>query len=376
MNISQLPGCSNCGCCLNVCPTRAISLEKSGLYYTPRVNGELCTDCGICRDRCPVLHLPAQAEPLAAFAAKNPDRELRLKSSSGGAFSALAALVLNHNGLVFGAAFSRDFSEVVFDHTDHVDLDLLRRSKYVESLAGDVFQEVLKQLETGRQVLFCATPCQAAGLRAFLPKPFPNLILCDFLCGGLPSHRLFQEYLTDLSGDSREVTDVNFREKVYGWSEYAVRVCFSNGKSYLSHYSLDPFFSAFLRGKCSVRENCLDCPYVDRHVSDLTLGDLWTWRSIEGIQNDQTGLSLVLANTSRGLALLSDPELNLELSPLPPNGAWMPKPSQVTDAMREKRQAFLRDAKALGLRKSARQHTEYTGFKAAKRRIKNLLQHE
>lgn len=373
MNISQVGNCANCGSCVNECPQGAISVAKDRLFYYPIIDASRCVDCGLCLNVCPVLNVPALHKPFAAWYGWHKDPTVLEKSSSGGAFSAIASRIIAQHGVVFGAVYSDDFSEIVFDHTDRTDLDAMRRSKYAESLIGFSMREIRENLEAGRKVLFCGAPCQAAGLRNYLRRPFSNLLICDFFCGGLPSHRLFREYLQNHAKD-RTVTSVNFRSKDQGWSEYVIKICFSKGKDYVRHFTLDPYFSAFLRGRCSVRENCLDCMFAEGHASDLTIADFWSWRSFPGIENDDRGMSLILANTDRGKEALSDPELPLKLNSLPIEDVLpLLKKEEATEEMREKREMFLQDTQTLGLFQSAKLHTQYNGLAAIKRRLKNKI---
>ena len=79
--------------------------------------------------------------------------------------------------------------------SDEVTLDELQRSKYVQSHVGLAFRKIKKDLAGGRKVLFCGTPCQAAGLRAFLRRDYENLFLADFVCHGVPSVDLWRKHL-------------------------------------------------------------------------------------------------------------------------------------------------------------------------------------
>ena len=64
-----------------------------------------------------MLHQPvAERKPLAVYAAKNKNEEVRQASSSGGIFTALAEEIIREGGVVFGACFSADW-EVVHDYT-------------------------------------------------------------------------------------------------------------------------------------------------------------------------------------------------------------------------------------------------------------------
>ena len=42
--------CTGCGTCEEVCPSKAISMDKND---KPVVNDTVCTDCGICVIDCP-----------------------------------------------------------------------------------------------------------------------------------------------------------------------------------------------------------------------------------------------------------------------------------------------------------------------------------
>ena len=101
------------------------------------------------------------------------------KSASGGAFAALATGVLERNGAVVGAAFSDALvvTHVVVERME--DLHKLQGSKYVASFLGDIYGQVKSILAEGREVLFSGTPCQIAGLNAFLSKKYDNLTTVD-----------------------------------------------------------------------------------------------------------------------------------------------------------------------------------------------------
>ena len=87
-------------------------------------------------------------------------------------------------------------------------------SKYVWSWAGDVYQSVKEDLKNGKQVLFVGLPCQVAGLRAYLGKPWDNLTTMDFFCSGAPSQMAFKSYLKTICPDEN-FSDLNlkFRDK-------------------------------------------------------------------------------------------------------------------------------------------------------------------
>lgn len=92
--------------------------------------------------------------------------------------------MLRDGGYVCGAVFDDKF------HVKHIlsdaKEDILRMmgSKYAQSDVGYCYREVKDVLEKGRKVLFSGCPCQVAGLRTFLGKEYPNLVLVELICHG------------------------------------------------------------------------------------------------------------------------------------------------------------------------------------------------
>lgn len=299
-NISIIKNCTSCGACVCSCPTKAITVGED-YYYKTTIDEEKCVSCGKCLSVCPINTQKAGNQPLKAVAGWSNQADVRAKSSSGGAFSVIADYVLEQNGVVFGARYFDDCKKIVFGSTDNCSLDELRRSKYVESFTGDSFVQVQNALKSGRLVLFCGTPCQVAGLSNYLGKQYDNLILCDFACGGLPSHKIYKDYIGQLEKKfNSKVVSVNFRPKVSGWSKYHILIQFANGKQYSKLALFDPFFWSFVYGRVSIRDNCYDCKFSDNHFSDISLADYWKYTDTTKIENDEKGISLVVANTEKG----------------------------------------------------------------------------
>ncbi len=372
MSISHVEQCTNCGACVSVCPQAAVSVQTDALFYRPSVDSARCTECGLCEKRCPVLHLPAARQPLSAFRAVHHDDEVIWQSSSGGVFSALAGDIKQRGGIVFGAAYSEDCRAVRFACDEEVGLDALRRSKYTESLTGEAFAQIRAALEQGREVLFCGAPCQAAGLRSYLNRDYPNLIVCDFICGGFPSHQMYEEYLTALEQQYHApVQSVNFRPKTFGWREYAIHITFANGKEYSCQASLDPFFSAFLLHRWNIRENCLQCPFTDRHLSDLTLGDFWRSRSVTGEGDADKGVSLLLANTEKGKAAVSLLSSSMQIKDIPVNKVlYALKPHGTAAAYSDERRRFMEEYRRSGVVRAGKALAVVKGSAALKARVR------
>ena len=366
-NISQFTKCANCGACMNICPKDAITLDRSGYFYRYEVDEKKCIECGLCVKVCPenapIPHLGLKA----AYGGWHNDKEVVKTSSSGGAFTAIANYVLSQGGIVYGAAYSDDCKEIMCKSTEQTDLDNIKRSKYVESTVGYTFRELKANLEDGRHVLFCGTPCQVAGLMRYLRKPYERLLTVDFACGGLTSHRLYAEHLSTLEKKYRsKVSAVNFRSGLYGWKQYALMVTFQNGKAYKTPSELDPYVHAFMHSRCANRENCLSCQFRDTHYSDFIIADYWRWFEYSNLPNDETGISLILTNSDKAEQAMShiSQQMYLEKQDLikARYNCYIKPP--VTEAFLKKRQKFWENYEASGLKKASIHAGMQHGIKA------------
>lgn len=301
MNISIFnKKCANCGACINKCPTDAIFVDESGNFYNPVVDNDKCIDCGACVNVCPVNNDEEAMEPICAYGGWNKNRDVVMSSSSGGVFFELANQIMADGGYVYSAVYAEDCKSVVFASNKVAKISRLQKSKYVESLVGYSFREIKEDLNNGIKVLFCGTPCQVAGLKKYLGEDSPYLITCDFICGGLPSHKLYFEHLEHLEKKyNSKISYVDFRPKTYGWQRYAVKIKFDNGRVYNRLANEDSFLCCFLYGRYTVRDYCLQCKFKNNHISDITISDFWNYQKFLK-QKNLDGVSLVLCNNLRG----------------------------------------------------------------------------
>jgi coenzyme F420-reducing hydrogenase beta subunit len=341
MNISNFEKCSHCGACYNICPKDAISVRTDGLFYVPEVDVGKCIDCSLCARVCPVNQEFEGRKPISAYGGWHKDSGVVLDSSSGGVFYGLAQAVLEAGGAVFAAVYGNDCKTVEFASSDDIPLQNMLRSKYVESLVGDSFRRVKEALTDGRQVLFCGTPCQVAGLHRYLGREYDSLLTCDFACGGLPSHAIYQAYLNDLEKKYRApVQSVNFRPKTHGWKRHAIRVEFQNGKEHLRLGSEDPYLNSFLHGKLSVRDYCHECKFPECHASDITVADFWLHEKLSSLRHED-GISLILCNSPKGEQAVKALRNSFELTELNVEKASYNNRVQVSEKKKNKRDAFL-----------------------------------
>lgn len=305
IEIKDKKRCSGCCGCANICPKKCIAMveDEEGFWY-PQVDKDKCINCGLCEKVCPILQkkIPLQTEP-QVFAAYNKDKDVRMKSSSGGIFSILAETILQDGGVVFGATFDSNF-EVKHDFIEKVeDLDKLRISKYVQSNIGDCYAKAKQFLDDGRTVLFTGTPCQIGGLKSFLlDKEYENLYTQDIICHGVPSPGVWRAYLKFREEKANsKIKLVTFRKKEVSWRRYTFSICFEDGTEYKkTPYFKDPMMKMFLHNKC-LRPSCHDCFFkTKRRFADITLADFWGVEKVVPEMDDKMGVSLVFVHSEKG----------------------------------------------------------------------------
>jgi len=315
IDLCDVQDCTGCMACRQKCSQGAISeVLRNGFLY-PIIDRDKCIKCGACVVSCPVLNVKKKTGNLhenekICLAAYNRDDNIRMKSSSGGTFSVMAEKVLANGGIVFGAAWDKEMNLRHKYIENFVELDSLRRSKYVQSNTLDTFKEAFSFLKKGRQVLYCGTPCQIAGLTAFLGyKEYDNLIKVDVICQGVPSNEIFKKYISEIEKKyGVEVLDANFRSKDRGWRcGLLLLLLVRKGKrKYWLKRVLDrnEYYNAFIK-EYFMRESCYDCQFKCSHqgyYSDVSIADFWRiGKSLPlKVENYEKGISAVIINTEKG----------------------------------------------------------------------------
>lgn len=308
-----------CGChgCTNICPKSCISMEvdNEGFWY-PKVDKNLCIDCHLCEKVCPILEVPRKKEVFTTltYACKNKNDEVRVESSSGGVFSLLCKYVINREGVVFGASYDEDFN---VRHTYVETLEecaQFRSSKYVQSKIGDTYKKVRTFLNQGRVVLFSGTPCQIEGLSGYLRKEYPNLIKVDIACHGVPSPKVYREYVTNLEREYHsKLTSLSFRNKDTGWNTYSFKAEFENGKVH-QEIGYDNIYMKGFLSDIYLRPSCFECEFKKpRTTADITLGDYWGVKDIHPEFSDEKGVSLIFVHSQKGKDIFDQVSVNLEV---------------------------------------------------------------
>lgn len=251
-------------------------------------------------------------EILDTYAAYSKDEKIRRESSSGAIFSLLAEQVLHQNGAVYGVAMSQDCQYAEFVRIDKPeDLSKLRGSKYLQARVGNTYQQVKAELESGAAVLFSGTGCQVNGLKGFLGKDYENLYCVDVICHGVPSPKLWREYVRYVESEANaKLINVNFRCKDDSWTNFGIKRIDSDRKVMYVSKDKDPYMLMFLRDYC-LRPSCYECVAKQYKLSDLTIADFWGINKVLPEMNDGKGVSLVILRTCKGSELFDRIKTNI-----------------------------------------------------------------
>lgn len=314
MILKKISDCCGCEACANICPKNAITMvrDDEGFAY-PKINPELCIKCGRCDATCPSLNfhekLPDKLPKV--FVAINPDEKVRRHSSSGGVFSALADIILNDGGIIFGAGYDENWRVVHTQAENFDELKNLRGSKYVQSQTGDVYRRVKNELVKGRKVLFSGTPCQCVGLKSFLGKDFENLLTVDVFCHGVPSPGIWEKYI-DYRGQGHEISYVDFRNKRLGWAGYKFQITFQDCACYRNSNMNDIYMQEFLL--CTIqRPSCHDCKSRFPNTnSDISIGDAWGIKNYAPEMHDNKGTSLLVVHSDKGQNFIDKAKIKMQ----------------------------------------------------------------
>lgn len=287
------------------------------------------------------------------YAARSNNDDVIYNSSSGGIFTEIAVWVLSKDGVVFGAMINQDNKVVHSCVKDLKDLDSLKGSKYVQSSLGDTFKKIKEVLNSDKYVLFCGTPCQVAGLKKYVGKATDKLILLDIVCHGVPSPKLLEKYIEyQEKRYSAGVTELNFREKKYGWENYSMFLKFENKKQYRKVGYNDPYMRMFL-SNAFLRPACYECQFKKILKSgDITLADFWGIKNIYPQFNDNKGVSLVLINNEKGEKIVREIYQKIKLVEVDLEKSINGNPSIIMSSkMSEKRQVAFENIDELSFKK-------------------------
>ena len=281
-----------------------------------------------------------------------------MESRSGGAFVALSDYILTKNGSVYGAGYDEKeglYRVVHKEATDTRQRDELRCSKYVQSDLGNTFTKIKQQLEAGKTILFSGTGCQVGALYQFLPKEYDNLYTIDIVCHGVPSPKMWKDFLKMREQEFHgKVEAVQFRDKKkFGWTPQHETIQIG-GKEYSSRIYGKLFSKAYFR------PSCFQCIYTNQNrPADITIADFWGHeKAIPGVWDDEKGISLVLINNNKGLNWWNEAKKDLnyiDCTGYPFRHGNMKRPTKKPETYEQ----FWKDYKEQGFKNVVKKYADY-----------------
>ena len=311
--IERKEDCCGCSACMAICPAEAIQMteDEEGFRYS-RIDKEKCINCGKCDRVCPVKNpVPEISQEQNAYLFQLKDKNLRMDSTSGGAFTAIASAILREGGVVFGAAYDEDWQVIHTYVEKESELWRFRNSKYVQSNLRNSFRQVKKFLYEGRKVCFSGTPCQVEGLHKYLNSVDneQNLILIDLVCRAVPSPLFWKKYVTwQQSRLDRKIGNIRFRDKRHYGYKYSQMVIEDKTGAVIYHNGVesDPYLRAFFDNLID-RPSCYECKFKKRYrVSDMTLWDCFDVGMKHREFDDDIGTTNLLIHSAKGLKMVNN----------------------------------------------------------------------
>lgn len=295
MEICKKEECTACSACINICPKSAIRLIPDKLNRTiALIDDKLCINCGLCVKSCPNNLNLSYRYPKRCYAAWSRHGKTQKHAASGGVATEFYNYAIQNDGICAGVKYTDSFELEYEIARDETSLHDYMGSQYVQANVGDIYRRVKTCLRQGKMAVFVGTPCQVAGLKAFLGEEYDNLITVDIVCHGVPPFQYLKEYMGQKT--SNLATKASFR----GINNFFLTFYKDDTVLYKKSAKEDEYFIAFLDA-LTYRSNCYFCRYArPERVSDITIGDFWGLDR-NSLKIKCTGrISCVLINTEKG----------------------------------------------------------------------------
>lgn len=302
--------CTGCSACFAICSHDAIvMLPNEGGFLYPKIIEDECVNCGRCDKVCELANSKAINHYKGLVALRHRDKDVVCSSTSGGAFRLFADSIIEKGGIVYGAAYDVDFSVHHIRCESLHEVKRLQKSKYVQSDLHLIYEDLAKDLKSGKFVLFTGTACQCSGVQSFAEHrklDLSNLLTCDVICHGVPSPKVWLDYLDFRRAKDGEFLSVDFRNKEKGWRDFRMSITNTSGKKKTYRQNEDYFMILFFHDYI-LRESCYQCKFSTiKRKADITLGDFWGLEEFYPKFDDDFGTSVLMLNTDRGKAFFEN----------------------------------------------------------------------
>ncbi len=305
MEICKKEHCTGCFACINSCTRNCIEMQEDDLgVMHPLVNTDKCIECGACIRSCPANNETESCLPIKIYAVVNNNHDEILTCATSGMGWLISKHTILNGGTVFATIYDEQLTPRVTEISDIESLKLTKGSKYVQSLVGEgTLLRIRDLLKNEVPVTFIGTPCQAAGVKQFLKRDYPHLLLVDLLCHGVVPTSYFKSEVDyqKKAHQLKHITDVRFRGN--DGNNFVFTMWDKQSKIYTSRAYSQPYFAGFLYGT-TLRENCFNCRYAKKErVGDITIGDFIGLGASIPFEHKKENVSFLTVNTQKGVDL-------------------------------------------------------------------------
>lgn len=328
--------CSGCGACAAVCKHDAINMvpDNEGFLF-PVLDEQRCVRCGLCDKTCQYVNggKSNSNEEQHAYIATTHNKKYYKESASIGLCTMLSEYIVEQGGVVFGAFLDeKTWSIYHISVSDISGIEKIRNSKYAQSSIYKIYGELKQFLLDGKTVLFIGTPCQIAGIKSFLHRPFVNLYTIDLICHGVFSPQLLPLEIKYWKENFRaSISNFKFRSKRRfplingGMVNFDVEK--EGKKQHVERYAgASPSYRCYAYSgddkSYNIRLSCYQCPFkAHSRYADITVGDPWAIPdniiSDTNLNSQNTIRTLYTTNTIKGETLISKVRNHLEEKEFP-----------------------------------------------------------
>lgn len=257
--LASLKTCTGCLACVDSCPKNALLkyTATDGHFYI-RCDEEKCILCHKCEKICPVVNQTKYSsnnlQNSHPYSLYTTDDAIYNRSTSGGAFAAIAYNFIKEGGYVCGAILQNN--KVVHIISNQLsDIQLMQGSKYMQSDTEGIYKAIRNLLKQKKRILFCGMGCQTAAILSFFKneKERDYLYTIDMICGGVPSSKLVSQFITY---EKQYKYIAGFRKK-----EKYILSCYdkNNNLIYLENKKTLPLYGFF--SDLTKRYSCGNCRF-------------------------------------------------------------------------------------------------------------------
>lgn len=364
--------CCGCGACVKKCKFEAIKMvrDEEGFEY-PVVDESKCQKCGMCVKQCSFYNSKKdEKEKSDVYIAKYNNDDIRMNSRSGAIFVAISDEILNDNGVVYGCVLTNNNKILHIRANNKDDRNLMCKSKYAQSSTKGIFDDILKDLQNGKKVLFTGVGCQVDAVINFVNShkevDISNLFTIDIVCHGVVSPLIFEEYINWLERKYKsKVEKFNFRDKnIAGWEPHVESFVVNNKRKFSTIYR-----NLFYSSLC-IRPSCYNCKYTKiKRKSDITIADAWGIKQVCPELYDNKGASTVIVQSEKGNALIERIKKVCTLKKVSIEDVYQPNLERPTK-YNNNRDNFWEDYKKYGFNKIVRKYGSVGIKRAIKEKIK------